>query len=93
MTELHLVVIQKLNLVFTNKTDSGIDLGLTVEMYSDGDEANNTDEASLSISGGFGKIVLGQNDGVGDNYGVASTDLPLQKNGAYAGVGLIMTWC
>ena len=70
---------------FTNKTDSGLDLGLTVEMYSDGDEANNTDEASLSIAGGFGKIVLGQNDGVGDNYGVASTDLPAEE--IYAGVG------
>jgi len=70
---------------FTNKTDSGLDLGLTVEMYSDGDEANNTDEASLSIAGGFGKIVLGQNDGVGDNYGVASTDLPAEE--IYAGSG------
>jgi len=70
---------------FSNKTDSGLDLGLTVEMFSDGDEANNTDEASLSISGGFGKIVLGQNDGVGDNYGVASTDLPAEE--IYAGVG------
>jgi hypothetical protein len=69
---------------FSNKTDSGIDLGLTVEMFSDGDEANNTDEASLTISGGFGKIVLGQNDGVGDNYGVASTDLPAEE--IYAGV-------
>ena len=70
---------------FTNKTDSGLDLGLTVVMYSDGDEANNTDEASLSIAGGFGKVVLGQNDGVGDNYGVASTDLPAEE--IYAGVG------
>ena len=70
---------------FTNKTDSGLDLGLTVEMFSDGDEANNTDEASLSIGGGFGKIVLGQNDGVGDNYGVASTDLPSEE--IYAGIG------
>jgi len=70
---------------FSNKTDSGLDLGLTVEMYSDGDEANNTDEASLSIGGGFGKIVLGQNDGVGDNYGIASTDLPAEE--IYAGVG------
>ncbi len=69
---------------FTNKTDSGLDLGLTVEMYSDGDEADNTDEASLSIAGGFGKIVLGQNDGVGDNYGVASTDLPAEE--IYTGV-------
>jgi len=70
---------------FSNKTDSGLDLGLTVEMFSDGDEANNTDEASLSIAGGFGKLVLGQNDGVGDNYGVASTDLPAEE--IYAGIG------
>ena len=70
---------------FSNKTDSGLDLGLTVEMFSDGDEASNTDEASLSIGGGFGKLVLGQNDGVGDNYGVASTDLPAEE--IYAGVG------
>ena len=69
---------------FTNKTDSGLDIGLTVEMFSDGDEADNTDEASLSIAGGFGKIVLGQNDGVGDNYGVASTDLPAEE--IYTGV-------
>jgi len=64
---------------FANKTDSGLDIGLTVEMFSDGDEANNTDEASLSIAGGFGKLVLGQNDGVGDNYGVASSDLPAEE--------------
>jgi hypothetical protein len=70
---------------FSNKTDSGLDLGLTVEMFSDGDETSNTDEASLSIGGGFGKLVLGQNDGVGDNYGVASTDLPAEE--IYAGVG------
>lgn len=69
---------------FSNKTDSGLDIGLTVEMFSDGDEASNTDEASLSIAGGFGKLVLGQNDGVGDNYGVASTDLPAEE--IYAGV-------
>jgi hypothetical protein len=64
---------------FSNKTDSGLDIGLTVEMLSDGDETNNTDEASLSIAGGFGKLVLGQNDGVGDNYGVSSTDLPAEE--------------
>jgi len=69
---------------FTNKTDSGLDLGLTVEMLSDAGDTE-IDEASLSISGGFGKIVLGQNDGVGDNYGVASTDLPAEE--IYAGVG------
>ena len=62
-------------LKFSNKTDSGLTIGMVTELESDdGDTAIN--ESSLSIAGGFGKIVLGGNDGVGDNYGVASTDLP-----------------
>jgi len=64
---------------FSNKTDSGLTIGMTTEMLSDGDEASNTDEGSLSVSGGFGKFVMGQNDFVGDNYGVASTDLPAEE--------------
>ena len=60
---------------FTNKTDSGLTIGMVTELESDdGDTAIN--EGSMSISGGFGKLVLGGNDGVGDDYGVASTDLP-----------------
>ena len=74
---------------FTNKTDSGLDLGLTVEMFSDAGDTE-IDEASLSIAGGFGKIVLGQNDGVGDNYGVASTDLPAEE--IYTVLLKILTW-
>ena len=69
---------------FTNKTDSGLTLGLVTEMLSDAGDTD-IDEASLSISGGFGKLVLGQNDGVGDSYGVASTDLPAEE--IYAGIG------
>ncbi|MDC0975459.1 porin [Alphaproteobacteria bacterium] len=69
---------------FSNKTDSGLTLGLVTEMLADAGDTE-IDEASLSISGGFGKIVLGQNDGVGDSYGVASTDLPAEE--IYAGVG------
>jgi len=74
----------EIKFTFTNKTDSGLDLALTTEMLSDAGDTE-IDEASLSISGGFGKVVLGQNDGVGDNYGVASTDLPAEE--IYAGVG------
>ena len=60
---------------FTNKTDSGLTIGMVTELESDdGDTAIN--EGSMSISGGFGKLILGGNDGVGDDYGVASTDLP-----------------
>ena len=63
---------------FSNKTDSGLSIGMVTEMSSDdGDGA--IDESSLSIAGGFGKVVLGGNDGVGDNYGVASSDLPAEE--------------
>jgi hypothetical protein len=40
------------------------------------DDANSAvNESSISISGGFGKVVLGGNDGVGDNYGIGASDL------------------
>ncbi|MDA0765171.1 MAG: porin, partial [Proteobacteria bacterium] len=51
---------------FSNKTDSGLTIGYTVELDTDASTATPVDESSFSISGGFGKIVLGQNDGVGD---------------------------
>jgi len=69
---------------FSNKTDSGLTLGMTTELYSDGDDTG-IDEGSLSISGGCGKIVLGQNDGASTDYEVVSTALPGEE--IYAGVG------
>jgi len=69
---------------FSNKTDSGLTLGLTTELYSDAGDTE-IDESSLSISGGFGKIVLGQNDGAATDYEVVSTSLPAEE--IYAGVG------
>ena len=60
---------------FSNKTDSGLTIGLVTEFETD-DTDTAINESSMSISGGFGKLVLGNNDGVGDNYGVSSTDLP-----------------
>jgi hypothetical protein len=59
---------------FSNKTDSGLDISATFELASD--TADGTiDEASMTISGGFGRLVLGENDGVGDSYGVAESDI------------------
>ena len=63
---------------FSNKTDSGLTIGMVTELESD-DADSAINESSLSISGGFGKVVLGGNDGVGDNYGVASSDLPAEE--------------
>ena len=69
---------------FSNKTDSGLTLGMATELLSDGGDTE-IDESSLSISGGFGKIVLGQNDGASTDYEVVSTSLPGEE--IYAGVG------
>ena len=69
---------------FSNKTDSGLTIGMTTELYSDGGDTG-IDEGSLSISGGFGKVVLGQNDGASLDYEVVSTSLPAEE--IYAGIG------
>ncbi len=59
---------------FSNKTDSGLDISMTTEIQGDdGDTA--IDEGSLTIAGGFGKFVLGGNDGAGDNYGIDAQDV------------------
>ena len=67
---------------FSNKTDSGLTVGMVVEMETD---AAGIDESNMFVSGGFGKLVLGQQDGVGDSYGVSAEDLP--KEEIDAGVG------
>ena len=74
---------------FTNKTDSGLTITAVSELEADGDGTNTMDESSLSISGGFGKIVLGKNDSVGDNFGIEAEDLIAEEsapNGASATV-------
>jgi len=63
---------------FSNKTDSGLTVGYVAEMISDGG-AIAIDESSISIAGGFGKFVLGNNDGVGE-YGIAAVDLIAEES-------------
>ena len=76
----------EIHVKFSNKTDSGLTIGFVTELLTD--EGDTVDESSISISGGFGKVVLGENDGVGDNYGVASTDLIAEEVKA-TGVGTL----
>jgi len=59
---------------FTNKTDSGLTIGYVVDLDAD-DTDTAIDESSLSISGGFGKVVLGGQDGVGEAYGIGAKDI------------------
>jgi hypothetical protein len=66
-----------LQIKFSNKTDSGLTIGMHVDF--DTDQADNAaplnDETSLSIEGGFGKIVLGKDDDAADAYTIDESDL------------------
>jgi len=64
-------------LTFTNKTDSGLDLTYRYDFAAVGssDAASAADENSLSIAGGFGKIVLGTDDDASDSYNQDEMDL------------------
>jgi len=61
-------------LSFTNKTDSGLTIGMVTEIEAD-DTDSAINEGSMSISGGFGKLVLGGNDGAANNYSTIALSL------------------
>jgi hypothetical protein len=64
---------------FTNKTDSGLTVSFTTEYEADKASSGVSDDAYMTISGGFGTLVLGELDGVGDSFDVAATDLPAEE--------------
>ena len=70
---------------FTNKTDSGLTVEMVQELQADdGDTA--IDEASLSISGGFGKVTLVGQDGPSDSgFGIAANNLVSEEMYAVSG--------
>jgi len=78
---------------FTQKTDSGLDLTYMVDFDTDAGDgaAMGVDENSLTIAGGFGKIVLGQDDDAADSYIIDEMDLigeePAPKLHASASIG------
>jgi len=68
---------------FSNKTDSGLTIGYTVELESDtgaGGAGLIIDESSFTISGGFGSIMLGQNDGVATAYAIEAEDATAEES-------------
>ena len=65
-------------MTFTNKTDSGLTIGMVLDMETDGDNAASSidaDEQYMFIKGGFGEIQLGMNDGAGDQLTRTASDL------------------
>jgi hypothetical protein len=55
----------EIKFVFSNKTDNGLDVSMKQELLSDGGDTD-VQESALYISGGFGKIQLGSDDGIND---------------------------
>jgi hypothetical protein len=65
----------EIKFMFTNKTDSGLDISMKQELETDGGNTA-VQESSISISGGFGTIQLGSDDGINDgSIPIAGNDL------------------
>ena len=63
---------------WTNKTDSGLEIGVILDMEVIGDDKADgigADEQYMYIKGGFGEIQLGMNDGAGDQFSRTASDL------------------
>ncbi len=75
---------------FSNKTDSGLTIAHEVQLQSDSGDTV-IDESFMTISGGFGKVMLGDDDGVGDNYGLAAVDLIAEETGTTGASATINT--
>jgi len=80
----------EIKFAFSNKTDSGLDISMAVEMTSD-DTDSQIDESSLSIAGGFGRIVLGSDDNAADNYGIDAEDVVGEESQATGTTTLSLT--
>ena len=69
---------QSITMKFVNKTDSGLTIGMHSTLTSEGDSGANADgfdEHALKISGGFGSVTLGADDGVGDQLTRTAHDI------------------
>jgi outer membrane protein OmpU len=65
----------EIKFTFSNKSDAGLDYGMVVEMATVADSSATIDESSIYISGSAGKLILGGNDAVTDNFGIGEQDI------------------
>jgi hypothetical protein len=69
-----------INFGFTNKTDSGLEIGMLAVMnfkgtQNSGSDSFTIDDHRMTIKGGFGTIQLGSDDGAGDQLTRSASDL------------------
>jgi len=65
----------EIKFTFSNKSDTGLEYGIVVEMTTVADSNATIDESSIYISGAAGKLILGGNDAVTDNFGIGEQDI------------------
>ena len=64
----------EVKMTFSNKTDSGLDVSMKTELLNDSGDSR-VQESAITIAGGFGKVILGDDDGINDIIPVAANDL------------------
>jgi outer membrane protein OmpU len=69
---------QEAHINFTTKTSDGYTITATNQLKTSSN-ADNSDDTSVSISGGFGTLTLGQTDGASDKYGMNALGLTAEE--------------
>ena len=65
----------EIKISFSKKNESGLEFGMVTELDVTTDSTTTTDESYMYISGSAGKLVLGGNDAVTDNFGIGEQDI------------------
>ena len=68
----------EINIDFTNKTDSGLTITFNADLNAG---SGGVDDNSMSISGGFGKLTVGNTDGAADAMAIDGKDLVAEEHG------------
>ena len=72
-----MAINNEVSIDFTNKTDSGLTITFNTDLDTD---SGGVDDNSMSISGGFGKIVVGETDGAEDVYAFHGASFPAEEH-------------
>ena len=72
-----MTMANEVNIDFTNKTDSGLTITMNTDLDTD---SGAVDDNSMSISGGFGQLVVGNTDGAEDKFAIHGASLVAEEH-------------